>query len=270
MLMESILEQDGLLSHSADPADFIILTKNGPNFTGFVEYYQPRLPAGSKIYVVESHLADFPKSKPEPAFTKHKLALWNMTAYDRIMFIDPDCFLEDSIINLWDMPRPLFTTMAHNPFSSSMFYLTPSLEDCEQLLDIAYRDNFSWEDGWDNCGRPNFPEWHKRTYGLLTPYGGDNEQSRLFFETQPWRFGYSHTEEGLFLYYFHMLRQRAYSCQFQGVFHLSHANREEILARDEPHPYLEAAARYGLKEELLQICREHLSRLHGRRTGISQ
>lgn len=257
ILLHSLIDTKSL-QHGID---FCIITKTTLPVAELLHPYLGLMPAWSRLRIIPSVLDDFPPqySMPESPVTLQKLNMFSFVDYHRVLFIDPDCFAEKNLDRLWFLPTPCFTLMPQFPFATSMMLIQPDMRDFRLFVDSGM-GAFNPQTGWDNAPPPDWPLWHKRLFGEYAPYGGKPPTD------EPWRFCYSATEDGIMLRHLYMAGRPQYSDGFDGIFHLSaHGNkngdkRESMLLDGLSDYFLEAADRAGLKEELLEHCRERVIR----------
>lgn len=257
ILLDSLLR-----TNSLNTADFCIITKTNLPVMEELAAYPARMPHNHTIRLYPSKLADFP-TRPdtfESPVTMQKLNLFSWEEYDRVMFIDPDCFAEKNLDDLWQLPVPCFTLMREFPFATSMMLVKPDRADYELFVQ-AGQGKFCTKRGWNDSPPPFWPAWHERLFGANAPY---HEPERIAEE--PWKFAYAAVEDGIFLRHLYMAGRPQYSDGFDGIFHLSaHGNkngdqRERMLLEGLSEYYLGAAEQAGLKDELLALCRERVAR----------
>ncbi len=118
-----------------------------------------------------------------------KIRILQLLHYDRVMFVDADIVFQENPQVLFDEPGFVGFDGPKSPFNAGLFVVTPSQQAFVDMQDIANSGSFDPKDGWLHYGE--FPHWR--------------EEGKM----HNWTFWGSHTDQGLFYYYYHILKDEA-------------------------------------------------------------
>jgi len=90
-----------------------------------------------------------------------KLHIWNLIQYHKVVYLDSDCLVVDSIDDLFERPSPAFSPDVFPPdkFNAGVIVLSPSRHTFNQLLEALPRLS-SYDGGDTGFLNAFYPDWY--------------------------------------------------------------------------------------------------------------
>ncbi len=121
-----------------------------------------------------------------------KVHAWNLLQFDKVLFVDADCWLQSSPAECFELPAFTCCPGPEAPMNAARMILKPKRETFYNLLAIMDEYKFSPVDGWNSFGRFEWPKYDS------SPRPG---------ELSAWDFNAADSDQGLFWYYFGLVNQ---------------------------------------------------------------
>jgi hypothetical protein len=138
-----------------------------------------------EVILFEENPITVPKSWNK--FELSKTRIWRHIEYDKILSLDADCFVTQDISNAFKAGEFSCGRTKGSPVFAAYFLIEPSLETYQDLIDIILYPEFDVNNGWKQYGK--FPHWLEE---------GESD----------WRFNSSELAQGLYFYYFGLVKNK--------------------------------------------------------------
>lgn len=121
-----------------------------------------------------------------------KLHAWNLLQFEKVLFLDADCWLQADATPCFDLPSFTCCPGPEAPMNGARMLLKPDRDTFYDLLSIADEYRFSPDSGWNEVGAFKWPS-----------YPNSPKPDQL----SDWRFNAAENDQGLFWYYFGLMKR---------------------------------------------------------------
>lgn len=120
-----------------------------------------------------------------------KVHAWSLAGFDKVLFLDADCWLKASPLACFDLPEFTVCPGPEAPLNGARIVLQPSNGTFAALRTLIDRYSFSEAAGWEGAGEFIWPDYP------TSPKPGQRSD---------WKFNAAENDQGLFWYYFGLLK----------------------------------------------------------------